>query len=90
MICEFCGGETRQKKVKRQHWLQGRLYIVENVNAEVCTECGERYFHARTLDEVDSYLLSNHAVKAKINVEIVNSWSSNRLTQAPVRRRDKR
>ena len=72
MICEFCGGETRQKKVKRQHWLQGRLYIVENVNAEVCTECGERYFHARTLDEVDSYLLSNHAVKAKINVEIVN------------------
>ncbi|MDI6791370.1 MAG: hypothetical protein QME81_00680 [bacterium] len=25
MICEFCGGETRKKKVKRQHWLQGKL-----------------------------------------------------------------
>ena len=35
-------------------------------------ECGERYFHAKTLDEVDTYLLSKHAVKAKINVEIVN------------------
>jgi len=41
MICEFCGGETRKKKVKRQHWLQGQLYIVENVEAEVCKECGE-------------------------------------------------
>jgi YgiT-type zinc finger domain-containing protein len=42
MICEFCGGETQKKKVKRQHWLQGQLYIVENVEAEVCKECGER------------------------------------------------
>jgi len=35
-------------------------------------EFGERHFHAKTLDEVDTYLLSKHAVKAKINVEIVN------------------
>ena len=42
MICEFCGGKTRKKKVRRQHWLHGKLYIVENVEAEVCTDCGER------------------------------------------------
>ena len=72
MVCEFCDGETRQKKVKRQHWLKGKLYIAENVNAEICMECGERYFHAKTLDEVDTYLLSKHAVKAQISVEIVN------------------
>ena len=35
-------------------------------------ECGERHFHAKTLDEVDTYLLSKHAVKAQISVEIVN------------------
>ncbi|MGH7496336.1 MAG: YgiT-type zinc finger protein [bacterium] len=34
MICEFCGGETAKKKVKRQHWLHGKLYLIENVNAE--------------------------------------------------------
>ncbi|NEP59535.1 MAG: YgiT-type zinc finger protein [Symploca sp. SIO2G7] len=56
MICEFCGGQTRTKKVKRQHWLCGRLYIVENVEAEICIECGERYFHAKTLDTIDQYL----------------------------------
>jgi YgiT-type zinc finger domain-containing protein len=72
MICEFCGGQTRKKKVKRQHWLRGRLYIVENVEAEVCTDCGERYFHATTLDNIDQLLSAEHAVKAKIDVEVVS------------------
>ena len=72
MICEFCGGQTRKKRVKRQHWLRGRLYIVENVEAEVCIECGERYFHATTLDKIDQFLSAEHAVKAKIDVEVVS------------------
>jgi YgiT-type zinc finger domain-containing protein len=72
MICEFCGGETRKKKVKKQHWLRGELYIVENVEAEVCTECSERYFHATTLGEFDRYLLAAHYVKERIQVEIVS------------------
>ena len=60
MICEFCSGETVKKKVKRQHWLHAKLYIVENVEAEVCSECGERYFHATTLDAIDRVLEAEH------------------------------
>ena len=71
MECDFCGGKTVQKHVKRQHWLNRKLYIVENVSAEVCTECGERYFHACTLDTLDKYLLKQHEVKARLNVELV-------------------
>jgi hypothetical protein len=29
MICEFCEGNTRTKPVRRQHWLDGKLYIIE-------------------------------------------------------------
>ncbi|WP_089723902.1 YgiT-type zinc finger protein [Candidatus Thiosymbion oneisti] len=72
MICEFCGGKTKPKNVKRQHWLNKRLYIVENVQAEVCLECGERYFHARTLDALDEYLTKSHAVEECLSVEVVN------------------
>jgi YgiT-type zinc finger domain-containing protein len=72
MICEFCGGETIKKKVKRQHWLRKKLYIVENVEAEVCQECGERYFHATVLDAIDEYLSKEHAVKENLNVEVVS------------------
>ena len=71
MKCDFCGAETRHKFVKRQHWLNRKLYIVENVSAEVCTNCGERYFHARTLDAIDEYLSKQHEVKKRLNVEVV-------------------
>lgn len=41
MKCEFCKGETKLRKVKKPHWLKGKLYIVENVEAEVCAEWGK-------------------------------------------------
>jgi len=72
MICEFCGGKTSKKKVKRQHWLHGKLYLIENVEAEVCTECGERYFHAKILDEIDMLLEAKHEIKEKLEVEVIS------------------
>jgi len=72
MICEFCGSRTATKKVKRQHWLKGRLYIIENVEAEVCPECGERYFHATTLDAIDQLLETKHDIKDQLLVEVVS------------------
>ncbi|MCC8993912.1 MAG: YgiT-type zinc finger protein [Candidatus Contendobacter sp.] len=71
MICEFCGGETRTKRVKKQHWLKGQLYLIENVEAEICQDCGERYFHATVLDMIDCYLSAEHPVKKQIAVEVV-------------------
>lgn len=71
MICEFCGGKTSKKLVRKQHWLQGRLYLIENVEAEVCNKCGERYFHAKTLDAIDRLLEGKHKVKARLQVEVV-------------------
>ena len=50
-----------------------RLYIVENVDAEVCTECGERYFHATTLDAIDKLLAGDHVVKEVLSVEVVSA-----------------
>jgi YgiT-type zinc finger domain-containing protein len=73
MKCEFCGGETTRKKVRKQHWLKGRLYIVENVDAEVCAECGERYFHAKTLDRIDKMIAQEHPVKEVLSVEVVTA-----------------
>ena len=72
MTCEFCGGEMHPKRVTRQHWLRGQLYLVEDVDAEVCIECGERYFHATTLDRIDEFLSADHDVKRNLNVEVVS------------------
>jgi YgiT-type zinc finger domain-containing protein len=72
MICEFCGGETVSKKVRKIHWFQQRLYIVDDVEAEVCPECGERYYHATTLDALDDLLASSQlVVKGQLQVQVV-------------------
>ena len=72
MNCEFCGIETIRRKVKRHYWLNKKLYVIENVPAEVCIECGERYFHAKILDAIDKMLLKEHIVKEHLHVEVVN------------------
>ncbi|MBL8188913.1 MAG: YgiT-type zinc finger protein [Acidobacteria bacterium] len=72
MKCEFCDGQTVKRKVRKQHWLEGRLYLVENVEAEVCSECGERYFHATILDRIDEMLKAEHSVKERLSVEVVS------------------
>jgi YgiT-type zinc finger domain-containing protein len=72
MICEFCGGQTAKKTVRRRHWLNGKLYLVENVEAEVCAQCGERYFHAQILDKIDRMLEAEHEVKDRVEVEVVS------------------
>jgi YgiT-type zinc finger domain-containing protein len=73
MKCERCGSETKLKKVKKERWLKGRLYIVENVEAEVCHECGERYFHAATLDRIDEIIAGDHEVKKVLSVEVISA-----------------
>lgn len=72
MKCDFCQAQTKARVVKKHHWHKGRLYVVENVKAEVCQECGERYYHATTLDAIDRLLEGAHAVKEKLEVEVVS------------------
>jgi len=71
MKCEFCGAETTKQRVRKPHWHEGKLYIVENVEAEFCRECGERYFHATTLDRIDVLVSGEHPVKEVLSVEVV-------------------
>ena len=73
MKCEFCDSQTSKKKVKKQHWLKGKLYIIENVEAEVCQQCGERYFHATTLDRIDKLISGDHCVKEVLSVEVLSA-----------------
>jgi len=42
--CYFCGGQT-QEEIVTDLYTEGNLYMaVENVPADVCQQCGERYY----------------------------------------------
>ncbi len=70
MICDFCQGPTIARRVKKHHWHKNRPFVLENVTAEVCRECGERYYQATTLDAIDRLLEGDYPIKEKLQVEV--------------------
>ena len=42
MKCNFCKGEIEERLIRYVQDFQGRVVIIENVPAEVCTQCGEQ------------------------------------------------
>jgi len=73
MKCYYCGGETKPELVT-DLYAEGKLYLaIENVPAEVCQQCGERYYSPevtqRLLDltkEAQSHLLIGPKAKVVI------------------------
>ncbi len=51
--CYFCGGKTAPKRVTAENWWGENLFLVEDVPAMVCEDCGESYFDADTSLKLD-------------------------------------
>ena len=73
MKCYYCGGETAPGLVT-DLYAEGKLYLaIENVPAEVCHQCGERYYSPevtqRLLDltkEAKSHLMAGRRAEVII------------------------
>ena len=53
--CVYCGGQVDEKTVDIDYRYHGQLFIIENVTAGVCCQCGEQFFKAevaRKLEEL--------------------------------------
>jgi YgiT-type zinc finger domain-containing protein len=54
MICDICGQEgARLQRVTRSYGRGRGLLVIENVPLVVCPRCGESYFTAETLHEIE-------------------------------------
>lgn len=51
--CEYCDGKVRERKVRVDHRWKGLLVIVERVPVGTCTRCGERFYPASILRQLD-------------------------------------
>ena len=52
--CYFCGrGILEEKRVTVDFRWGEQLVIIENVAAKVCNECGERYYAAKIVREME-------------------------------------
>jgi len=51
--CEYCGGRVKERKIRVDHRWKGKLVVVNNTPIGVCTRCGERYYAASILHQLD-------------------------------------
>ncbi|MBK9123588.1 MAG: YgiT-type zinc finger protein [Chloroflexi bacterium] len=42
--CLYCKGQLEEKRVSRVQEYHGRWYLIENVPALVCRQCGETFY----------------------------------------------
>lgn len=42
--CHYCGGHLEEKQVTRLQKYEGKWFVIENLPALVCSQCGEQFF----------------------------------------------
>lgn len=70
--CEYCDGfldgHEKLVTVRRHH---GRAhFIFESVPARVCLRCGERYFSAKVVREIDRFMKEQPLKSTTISVPV--------------------
>ncbi len=63
-MCEFCDGTTETKYVSYIFKRYGQKFTYENIKAEVCEKCGERYLDGRSVLEIEADIERKVLLKA--------------------------
>jgi len=72
MICEICGKQgAHVRKVARTYGKGKDLLVIENIPVVSCPHCGESYFTAETLHEIERLKLHRKSIAVERPVGIV-------------------
>ena len=71
--CEYCDGflDDHEKLVRVCRHHAGAHFIFEGVPARVCPRCGERYFSARVVREMDRLMKEEATEAPRISVPVI-------------------
>ncbi len=51
--CYWCKGPLKRQRIEHMHEWAGQRFLIRNVSAEVCTQCGEAFLSPSTLKAID-------------------------------------
>lgn len=73
MICTVCGCEEfRAERVSDTFRVGDRVYLVENIPADVCTRCEEPVFSADVAEQVRRLINGPHQATRVISTEVLS------------------
>ena len=67
--CYYCKGPLRRRRIEHMHEWGGEHFLIKNVQAEVCGQCGEPFFAPTTLKEIDR-LVSKGKPRSHVSVAV--------------------
>lgn len=71
--CWYCKGEVTLQKITIDRRWKGDLYVIENVPAGVCRQCGEKYFTAHVSAQIDAVIQAEpKKVSRSISVPVLD------------------
>ncbi|MCX5861818.1 MAG: type II toxin-antitoxin system MqsA family antitoxin [Deltaproteobacteria bacterium] len=69
--CHFCRGEVVEKKITVDYrWGEDLIALIENVPTGVCQICGEQYFKAEIVKEMERLAHSTESPKKLIQIPL--------------------
>lgn len=68
--CPFCGGKLIKKTITHPQSYQGKIFILENVPAEVCSQCGEVLISPEVLEKIQELVWSGEKPGRKAEVPV--------------------
>jgi YgiT-type zinc finger domain-containing protein len=69
--CHFCGGEVVEQRVTVDYrWGDAFLVVIRNVPAGVCRVCGEQYFKAEVVKEMEKLAHSQEAAGEVLHIPV--------------------
>jgi len=63
--CSVCKGNLIYKKITYTQELEGKVYVVNDVPALVCSQCGEQYLSPETVDKIQKVIEKGEQKKLK-------------------------
>lgn len=54
--CSVCRGNVRPESITYTQEMEGLVYIIRDVPADVCSQCGERYLTPDTVDAIQELI----------------------------------
>ena len=68
--CPFCGGKLIRKTITHPQAYLGKIYILENVPAEVCSQCGEVLISPEVLEKIQELVWSGEKPGRRAEVPV--------------------
>ena len=69
--CHFCGGEVQEKRITVDYrWGDQLVALIANAPTGVCEVCGEQYFKAEIVKEMEGLVHSKEKPKKIVKVPL--------------------